>query len=122
MKCGNCHYDFLQPKPVICPRCGSKDIVSDEQLIERLLKSGRFEDAALEYEELQMWDKAGDCRRMGKTNYVISASVSIGKVGSISMQCPHCGASQPLASKSNEVVCSYCQKSYIIPKNVLDLL
>jgi len=69
-----------------------------------------------------MWDKAGECRKMGRTNYVIQANINIGKVGSISMECPFCGASQPIASKSNEVVCSYCKKTYVIPKNVLDLL
>jgi ribosomal protein S27E len=69
-----------------------------------------------------MWDKAGECRRMGKTSYIVSANVSIGKVGSISMECPHCSASQTIASKSNEVTCKYCGKNYIVPKKVLDLL
>lgn len=122
MKCANCGWDFSQRNPEICPRCSSRDIVTNEQLIERHLKTGRYEEAALLYEELELWDKAGETRRMGKTNYVISASVSIGKIGSISMECPHCGASQPLASKSNEVVCAYCHKSYVIPKKVLELL
>ena len=123
----------MQANPEMCPYCGSKNMISDEQFvdlertqtlkeIEKLERAGRYEDAALSYEKLEMWDKAGECRRMGKTNYVVSASVSIGKIGSISMDCPHCGAPQPLASKSNEVICSYCHKSYVIPKKVLDLL
>ena len=90
--------------------------------IDKLERAGRYEDAAKKYEELEMWDKAGDCRRMAKTNYVVSANLNIGKVGTISMDCPHCGASQPIASKSNEVTCKFCGKNYVIPKKVLDLL
>jgi ribosomal protein S27AE len=90
--------------------------------VKKLEIAGRYEDAALKYEELEMWDKAGDCRRMAKTNYVVSANLNIGKVGTISMDCPHCGASQPIATKSNEVTCKFCGKNYVIPKKVLDLL
>jgi ribosomal protein S27E len=74
------------------------------------------------YEELEMWDKAGECRKKARTKYVVSANVNIGKIGTISMECPHCGASQPIASKSNEVTCKYCGKDCVIPKNALDLL
>lgn len=90
--------------------------------IDKLVRAGRYEDAALEYERLEMWDKAGECRRNSKTNYVVTANLDIGKVGSISMDCPYCSASQPIASKSNEVTCKYCGKNYVIPKKVLDLL
>ena len=69
-----------------------------------------------------MWDKVGDCRRMLKTNYVVSANVNIGKVGTTRMECLHCGASQPIATKSNEVTCKFCGKNHVIPKKVLDLL
>jgi hypothetical protein len=89
---------------------------------ENLERAGRYEDAATKYEELKMWDKAGDCRRMSKTNYVVSANVNIGKNGTISMECPHYGASQPIATKSNEVTCKFCGKNYLVPKKVLDLL
>ena len=112
-----------------CPYCGSTNLISETDdipnliaEIEKLQMAGRYEDAALRYEELEMWDKAGECRRMAKTSYVISANVNIGKISTISMECPHCGASQPLSQKSNEVTCKYCGKNYIIPKKVLDLL
>ena len=126
MKCPVCKEEILQSNATMCPYCGSKDLLSNEPVIqdeiEKLVRAGRYEDAALKYEEMEMWDKAGECRRNAKTNYVVTANVSIGKVGSISMDCPHCGASQPIASKSNEVKCQYCGKNYIIPKKVLDLL
>ena len=130
MKCPVCKEEILQSDAEMCPYCGCKDIrsvepqsIQDEsEEIEKLVRAGRYEDAALKYEELEMWDKAGECRRNAKTNYVVTANVSIGKVGSISMDCPHCGASQPIASKSNEVKCQYCGKNYVIPKKVLDLL
>jgi hypothetical protein len=84
--------------------------------------AGRYEEAARVFDELGNLARAGECRRMAKTTYVVSANVNIAKVGSISMECPHCSASQPIASKSNEVTCSYCKKNYVIPKKVLELL
>jgi len=127
MKCSACKEKILQSDAKVCPYCGSRVILSDDpqstlEEIEKLVRAGRYEDAALEYEELEMWDKAGECRRNAKTNYVVTANLSIGKVGSISMDCPHCGASHPIASKFNEVKCQFCGKNYIIPKKVLDLL
>jgi Zn finger protein HypA/HybF involved in hydrogenase expression len=129
MRCADCREEILQKNPQKCPYCGSANLISEEEdipnliaEIERLKRAGRFEDAALRYEELEMWDKAGEVRRMAKTSYVISANVNIGKVSTISMECPHCGASQPLSSKTNEVTCKYCGKNYVIPKKVLELL
>jgi uncharacterized Zn-finger protein len=129
MKCAVCHVEIMQSDPELCPYCGSRELVPSEQTsklsieeADKLERAGRYEDAAEKYEELEMWDKAGDCRRMAKTNYVVSANVNIGKVGTISMECPYCGASQPIATKSNEVTCKFCGKNYVIPKKVLDLL
>lgn len=89
---------------------------------ENFLKAGRYEAAARNYEWLGDWEKAGECRKLGKTTYVVSANVHIGKEG-ISVDCPHCGASQPVKSKTtNEATCAYCGKIYIIPEKVLSLL
>ena len=90
--------------------------------IRKFEKVGRYEQAALEYEKIGMLEEAGETRRKAKTTYVISANLNIAKIGSISMECPHCGASQPITSKSNDVTCSYCRKNYVIPKKVLELL
>ena len=79
--------------------------------IEKLKKAGKYEEAALRYEELEMGDKAEECR-----------NINMGKVSTINMECPHCGAIQPLSSKSNEVKCKHCGKKYVIPKKVLELL
>lgn len=46
----------------------------------------------------------------------------MGKIDSIVMECPYCGASQKLASKSNEVTCASCNKTYVISEKILDLL
>lgn len=86
------------------------------------LKAGRYEDAAKLYEELGEFEKAGDCRRQGRTQYVVSTSVHIGNEG-ISVDCPHCGASQPIRSKNtNEVTCAFCNRKYVIPEKILKLL
>ena len=87
---------------------------------EKMELAGRYEEAAKIYETLGMYKEAGAARRMGRTQYVISAIIHIGKDGTISINCPHCGASQPVESKSGEVTCKYCGKGYIIPRNILD--
>ena len=84
--------------------------------------AGRYEAAALGYEELEMSDEAEECRKMAKTNRVISDKVKIGKVSIISIECPYCSASQPLSSKNNKATCKHCGKKYLIPKKVLRLL
>jgi len=129
MRCLNCKEDILAADVNICPYCCSRRVVSNMQYsqlaveeAEKLVQAGRFEEAASIYDELEMLDKAGECRRLARTNYVVSASVNIGKVATISMECPHCSASQPIGSKSNEVTCQYCGKNYIIPKRILELL
>jgi len=92
MKCADCHQDILQVKPEMCPYCRSKNLVSDEKF------EGFTEESA--QNEIK----------------------KLGKVDSINMECPYCGTSQPLASKSNEVACCSCRKVYLIPKRVLELL
>jgi uncharacterized membrane protein len=82
--------------------------------------SGRFEEAAKIYDEFEMYEKAGECRRMAKTSYQISTNFSLGKNGVISCNCPSCGSSQVLESKSNLVKCKHCGTNYIIPKKILD--
>ena len=118
MKCADCQEEILQKDPQKCPYCGSTNLISKEDEvpiilaeIEKLKKAGKYEEAALKYEELEMWDKAKETREL-----------NMGKVSSINMKCPYCGASQPLSSKSNKVKCKYCGKNYVIPKKVLELL
>jgi primosomal protein N' len=118
MRCADCREEILQKDPQKCPYCGSTNLISKKEdvqnilaEIEKLKKAGRYEEAALRYEELEMGDKAEECR-----------NINMGKVGTINMECPHCGASQPLSSKTNKVSCKHCGKKYIIPKKVLDLL
>jgi len=118
IRCGSCREEILQKNPNKCPYCGStnlvsmKDVVSETLAeIEKLKKAGRYEDAALRYEELEMWDKAREIREL-----------NMGKVSTISMECPHCSTVQPLSSNNNEVKCKHCGKKYVIPKKVLDLL
>lgn len=82
--------------------------------------AGNYEGAAQFYESLGAYEKAGELRRKGRTHYEIS--LKIGKDGVIKIQCPHCGASQPTESKSREVTCKYCGKTYIVPKKILDMI
>lgn len=118
MKCADCGEEILQKDPQKCPYCGSANLISKEEAtqniladIEKLKKAGKYEKAALKYEEIEMWDKAREIR-----------NINLGKVSTISMECPHCGTSQQLSSKSNEVKCKHCGKKYIIPKKVIELL
>jgi len=117
-KCLDCQEEILQRDPQKCPYCGSTNLISKKDYvsnvvaeIEQLKKDGLYEDAALRYEELEMWDKADETRNM-----------NMGKVSAINMTCPHCGKSQPLFSKKTEVTCKHCGKKYGVPKKVLELL
>jgi DNA-directed RNA polymerase subunit RPC12/RpoP len=117
MKCLDCREEILQRDPQKCPYCGSTNLISKKDdisnaiaEIEKLKKAGRYEDAALRYEELEMWDKADETRNM-----------NMGKVSAINLNCPHCGASQQLSSKINEVTCKHCGKKYGVPKKILEL-
>jgi len=118
MKCADCKEEIMQKDPQHCPYCGSTKFISKKDEVPTILaeikemkKAGKYEEAALKYEELEMLDKAKEIRER-----------NMGKIGAINMECPHCGVSQPLRSKSNEVKCKNCGKNYIIPKKVLDLL
>lgn len=54
--------------------------------------------------------------------YSVLTSVEFGKNGAISLRCPHCGASQPVKEKSSQIVCQYCNGTYLVPKKILDLI
>lgn len=117
MKCVGCGEEILQKDPQKCPYCGSANLISkkDDILnviaeIEKLKKAGKYGDAALKYEELEMWDKAEETR-----------NINMGKVCTVNIQCPHCGEIQPLSSKKTEVACKHCGRKYEIPKKVLEI-
>jgi DNA-directed RNA polymerase subunit RPC12/RpoP len=119
MKCADCKEEIMQKNPKKCPYCGSTKFVSEKDLIPSILaeikelkKTGKYEEAAMKYEELEMWDKAKEIREL-----------NMGRVNTINMECPHCGTSQPLSSKNkkNQVKCVHCGKNYIIPKEVLEI-
>jgi transposase-like protein len=116
-RCGNCREEILQKNPQKCPYCGSTNLVSTEEVIpevlaeiEELKRAGKYEDAALKYEEIEMWDNANDIRKS-----------NVGKVSAITIECPYCGASQVFSSKSAKAKCKNCGKNYAIPKKVIEL-
>jgi hypothetical protein len=84
--------------------------------------AGKYEEAARLCDELEMWEKAGELRRKAKTSYTISTSFSMGKDGAISVNCPVCGSSKIVESKTNLVKCLHCGNDYIIPKKVIDMM
>ena len=118
MKCADCKEEIMQKNPQKCPYCGSTKFVSEKDMVPSILaeikelkKAEKYEEAALRYEELEMWDKAKEIREQ-----------NMGSVNIINMKCPHCGTSQPLSSKNNQAKCLHCGKNYLIPKKVLELL
>jgi len=117
MKCADCREEILQKDPQKCPYCGSRKFVSKEDEVPRILaeikdlkKAGQYEEAALRFEELEMWDKAKEIR-----------DLNMGKISSVNLACPHCGDLHLFSSKSKEVICSHCGKNYSVPKKVLEL-
>ena len=128
MKCGDCGQDILQAHPEMCPYCRSKNLISEEDAskeiheAERLAKAGRYEDAALRYETLDLWKEAKNCRLLAKKKRSDTGNLKAGKIGEINLSCPHCGSSQPVDSKSAEATCSRCGTTYLIPEKVIELL
>jgi ribosomal protein S27AE len=118
MKCSDCREEILQKNPEKCPYCGSTNLISKKDEtptvlaeIKKLTKAGKYEEAALKYEELEMWDKAKEIRKL-----------NMGKISTINLECPHCGVVQLLSSKNDKVKCKNCGKTYVVPKKVLELL
>ncbi len=118
MKCAVCKEEIMQKNPEKCPYCGSTKFISEKDVvpiilaeIKELKQAGKYEEVALKYEELEMWDKAKEIRE-----------INMGKISTISIECPHCGVSQPISSKSVEVTCKHCGKNYLVPSKVLELL
>ena len=127
MKCGDCGQELLQAHPEICPYCRSKNLISEEDTskqihdAQQLAKAGRYEEAALYFEKLEMWNEAKQCRTQAKRKHAGSANLETGKVAAISIFCPHCGASQTVNLKSPEEICNRCGTTYLIPKEALGL-
>jgi DNA-directed RNA polymerase subunit RPC12/RpoP len=128
MKCGDCGQEILQANPKMCPYCCSRNLIRDDeasketQEIERLVKAGQYEAAALKYEELDLWDEAKDCRMQAKKKRSGTVDLVTAKVGTITLVCPHCNASQPLQSASGQEICSRCGTTYIVPNKVRELI
>jgi hypothetical protein len=128
MKCRDCGQDILQAHPERCPYCRSKNLISEEDASKeidearQLSKSGRYEDAAVKFDKLEMWSEAKECRRQARKKRSGAAHLESGKVGTVTVLCPNCGASQPVTSKSTEETCSRCGTVYAVPNAVFDLL
>jgi hypothetical protein len=127
MRCKDCGQDILQKNPEMCPYCRSRNLISEEDTeketkeIERLAKAGRYEDAALKYEKLDMWNEAKNCRLQAKKSRAGGANVQTGKVGTVNLVCPHCNITQPATSKSGEETCNHCGTTYKVPDKVREL-
>ena len=54
--------------------------------------------------------------------YNISTKFEFGTDGGLLISCPFCGGSTQLESKTNPVRCPFCNKEYVVPKKLLDLI
>ena len=91
------------------------------QDIEKYVKAGEYEDAALLYEQLNEPNKARDIRKMAPKSYLLVADVHL-EEDRISVKCPNCGFMERVENKTNEATCHHCRKKYFIPKKILDLM
>ena len=103
MKCADCGEEIIQKHPELCPYCGSKNLIAEEDV----------QSVVAENETLQ---------KTGQYEQASPANIKVGRISTINMECPYCGSSQPLSQKSHEIKCEYCGKNYVVPKKVLDLL
>ncbi len=119
MKCGDCGQDILQAHPEMCPYCRSKNLLSEEDAdkkiteAEKLTKAGRFEEAALALEQVDRWKEAKECRLRAKKKS--HSELPAGKLGTITLLCPHCGHSQEADLKIGEQLCTRCGTRYVVP-------
>jgi len=127
MKCADCGQEILQVHPELCPYCKSKNLISEEdtsklsQEAQQMAKAGKYEKAALNFEKLEMWKEAKDCRLQAKKKHKGQANPEMGKIGAVTIICPHCGATQTANLKSPEETCNRCGTTYLIPKEALSL-
>ena len=81
-------------KKKLCEKCYKVVYENSDQLeVDNLVRAGRYEDAAKKYEELEMWDKASECRRMAKTNYdekPMMKEIIKEKQVIVKIRCPYC--------------------------------
>jgi uncharacterized protein YbaR (Trm112 family) len=82
----------MQRNPEVCPYCKSKNLIPEEKFAEVEKIKGT------------------------------SVNVKMAKMSSIKMDCPYCGAPQPIDSKKKELICKRCHKHYAIPEKIRDLL
>lgn len=54
--------------------------------------------------------------------YSVTTKFEFGSDGAILIQCPNCSASSSLQYKSNPIRCPYCNKEYMVPKKILELI
>jgi DNA-directed RNA polymerase subunit RPC12/RpoP len=127
MKCRDCGQDILQTDPEMCPYCRSKNLIREEGLAEHAAKAGalaknkRFEEAALLFEKLDLWDKAKACRLQARKAGSRPVDLATAKVESVALICPHCGFSQTVASGDEETVCAKCGTTFLVPESVAQL-
>jgi DNA-directed RNA polymerase subunit RPC12/RpoP len=124
MKCGSCGQDILQAHPEMCPYCHSKNLISEETAsheAEQLEKAGKYEEAALTYEKLDLWDEAKRCRLQAKKKHLGPAKPKVAGIETVTLKCPNCGTPQPFDSKSSEGTCKRCGTSYRVPEKVLEM-
>jgi DNA-directed RNA polymerase subunit RPC12/RpoP len=51
-----------------------------------------------------------------------TAQLKPGKVASISLLCPYCGAKQSVSAKLDEIKCLKCGQKYVVPEKARALL
>ncbi len=127
MKCGDCGQDILQTDPEMCPYCRSKNLIREEDLAEQtakaeaLAKNKRYEEAALLFETLDLWNKAKACRLQARKAGSRPVELLNAKVASVALICPHCGDSQPVTSGDAEPICAKCGTTFLVPEAVAKL-
>ncbi len=104
MRCANDGWVFYTENPAACPRCGKRDFVPDNYFIEVYLKSGKYEDAALEYEKIKLYDLASECRKMGRNKTFPLSTLTCGDCQKKILQpqpsnCPYCGSKNVLTKR-----------------------
>jgi DNA-directed RNA polymerase subunit RPC12/RpoP len=117
------HYKFQSFRKSL-PYPNSATLINEEKRlllkkVDILLLSGRFEEAALQYESIGMWKEAGDARNRYRTFKNINVNVNVNQLidtlknGGLGVQykCMNCGASLSFNGNTTGekfMTCPYC--------------
>ena len=113
--------DVFEP----CIKISRKNILPSKESYDVAINLGtkdKLNDFYNKLSSLMLLSKETKTVKQEIVQYNISAKFDFGIDGGLLINCPYCGGSSQLESKKNPVRCSFCNKEYVVPKKLLELI